>query len=92
MNIKIMLFHQTREWYLSKRVDSTLKHSFHPTKDDDAQQLDQDNLDTTELHHLKLMYEISVGPSSIADVMTEVLKQKEKKGCFLSQTVNNVTT
>ena len=50
MNIKIMLFHQTGEWYLSKRFDSTLKHSFHPQKDKDAQKLDQDNLDTTELH------------------------------------------
>ena len=38
------------------------------------------------------MYEQGVGPSSIADVMTEVLKQKGKKGDFLAQTVNNVTT
>ena len=92
MTIKIMLFQQTREWYLSKRVDSTFKHSFHPQKDEDAQKLDQDDLDTTELHYLKLMYETGVGPSSIADVMTEVLKQKGKKGDFLAQTVNNVTT
>ena len=74
MNIKIMLFHQTGEWYLSKRVDSTLKHSFHPEKDEDAEKLDQDNMDTTEIHYLKLMYETGVGPSSTSDVMTETLK------------------
>ena len=77
---------------MSKRGDSTFKHSCHPTKDEDAQQLDQDDLDSTELHYLKFMYEQGVGPSSIADVMTEVLKQKGKKEAFLAKIVQKVTT
>ena len=75
-----------------KRSDITLAHTSHPRKVEDAQQLNEDDLDSTQLHYLKMMYEQGVGHSSIADVMTEVIKQKGKKGAFLAQTVRNITT
>ena len=68
-----------------KRSDSTLQHSFHPPTYEDAELLDEDNLDSTELHYLELMYEQGVGPFPIADVMTEIVKKKRKKGDFLEK-------
>ena len=38
------------------------------------------------------MYGQGVFPFSIADVMTEVVKQKGKRGDFLAKTVQNITT
>ena len=77
---------------MSKRGDSTLQHSFHPPTYEDAELLDEDNLDSMKLHYLKFMYEQGVGSPSIADITTEVVKQRGKKRAFLAKMVCSTTT
>ena len=91
MNFKVLFYHESEEWYLSKRGDSTLLHTYHPRIVDDANQLNEDDMDSTQVHYLRMMYEQGVPHSSIAGVMSEVMKQKGKKGAFLAQTVRNIT-
>ena len=91
MNLKLHYFHALQEWYLSKRSDATLEHTNHCPIADAANQLNEDDLDPTQVQYLRMMYEQGVPHSSIAGVMSEVMKHKRKKGLFLAQTVKNIT-
>ena len=84
MNFKVSFYHESEEWYLSKLGNITLLHTYHPRIVDDANQLNEDDLDSTQVQYLRMMYEQGVPHSSIADVMSEVMKQKGKKGAFSS--------
>ena len=91
MNFKVLFYHKSDEWHLSKRGDSTLLHTYHPRIVDDANQLKKDDMDSTQVYYLRIMYEQGAPHSSMADVMSEVMRQKGKKGALLAQTVRNIT-
>ena len=76
---------------MSKRVDITLLHTYYPRIVDDTNQLNEDDMDSTQGHYLRMIYDQGVPHSSIVGVMSEVLKQKGKKGAFFAQTVRNIT-
>ena len=76
---------------MSKRGDATLEHTYHRRIADDANQLNEDDLDSTQVQYLRMMYEQGVPHSSIAGVMNEVMKHQGKKGAFLARTVKNIT-
>ena len=67
---------------MSKRGDATLEHTYHYPIADEANQLNEDDLDPTQVQYLRMMYEQGVPHSSIAGVMSEVMKHKGKKGAF----------
>ena len=92
MHLKVHYFHASQQWYLSKRGDVTLEHTNHGQIADAATQLNEDDLDPTQVQYLRMMYEQGVPHSSIAGVMSEVMKHKGKKGLFLAQTVKNITS
>ena len=76
---------------MSKRGDSTLLHTSHPRILEDANQLNKDDLNSTQVQYLRIMYEQGVFHSSKAGIMSKVMKQRGKKGAFLAQTVKKIT-
>ena len=91
INLKVHYYHESKEWYLSKRGDATLEHTYQCLIADKANQLNEDNLDPAQVQYLRMMYEQGVPHSSIAGVMSEVMKHKGKKEYFLAKTVRNIT-
>ena len=56
---------------MSKRGDATPEHPYHRRIADDANQLNEDDLDSTQVQHLRMMYKQGVPNSSKAGVMSE---------------------
>ena len=67
---------------MSKRGDATLEHTYHRRIADNANQLNEDDLDSTQVQYLRMMYEQGVPHSSIAGIMSEVMNIKGRRDSF----------
>ena len=74
-----------QEWYLSNRSKFTLQQSFHPPTDKESHKFGEGDLDEVEHSYSRLLCKQAISPSSMANIMTEVLKEKGKEGHFLTK-------
>lgn len=76
------------KWYL--KTTSSLTHTFHPPIEDDANQLEEKDMNEEQHKYMRLMFDSGIGNQTIANIMTEVLNKQGKKGEFLAQTIKNM--